>query len=199
VTTSAGRGAAYTSPHRWSRPRGVVPCRQDPRVGGVQQSVRASSPQPAMSVHTARARGPRACAVAVADGLGRSPTCAPCRHDRGGPAWCYEPPRGSWCWGLAPTLWPSSAANGHGPGPNSMSHGLPHSCVDRLSLTWQHRSPSGPVVLHLELELKLYSLVKKRPQGLGRGREKKRLAHLAQDTRSAVGPWSRSGRERDSG
>ena len=62
--------------------------------------------------------------------------------------------RGSRCWGPAPTPSPSSAANGRGPGPGSRSHGLQHSCVDRISLTWQHLSPSGPVVLHLELELK---------------------------------------------
>ena len=74
LRSAACRGAAYTGPHRWSLPRGVVPCRQDTRVGGVQQSVRASSPQPAMSVYTARARGQRACAVAVAEGIGRSPT-----------------------------------------------------------------------------------------------------------------------------
>ena len=57
----------------------------DARVGGVQPSVRASRPHPDMSAHTATARCPRACAVAVADGPGWSPTCAPCRRDRGAP------------------------------------------------------------------------------------------------------------------
>ena len=56
--------------------------------------------------------------------------------------------------GIAPTRWPSSAANGRVPGPGSRSHGLPHSSVCNMSLAWQHFSPSGPVVLHLELELK---------------------------------------------
>ncbi len=32
---------------------------------------------------------------------------------------------------------------------------LRHSCVCRISLPWQHHSPSGLVVLHLELELKV--------------------------------------------
>jgi hypothetical protein len=101
--------------------------------------------------HTATARGPRACAVAVADkartGL---PMCAPCKRDRGGPAR-----------GVASQL----AAHGAGGSPqhpghhpqrvaSPWSHGLPHSCVDRISWTWQHRSPFGREVLHLELELK---------------------------------------------
>ena len=38
------RVATHTAPHRWSRPRGVVPCRQDTRGEGVRQSVRVSSP-----------------------------------------------------------------------------------------------------------------------------------------------------------
>ena len=111
--------------------------------------------EPAVSGHTATARDPGVCAVAVADGLGRSPGCVPCRPDRVGPASCCGPTRGSRCWGLAPTPWPSSAANGRGPGPGSRSHVLRHSCVYRISLAWQHRSPSGLAVLHLELELKL--------------------------------------------
>ena len=70
-------GQHIQRPHRWSRSRAVFPCRQDTRVGGVRQSVRASSPQPAVSAHTATARGPGVCAVAVADGLGRPPdVCA---------------------------------------------------------------------------------------------------------------------------
>jgi len=56
--------------------------------------------------------------------------------------------------GRAPTPTPSSSANGRGPDPGSRSHVLQHSCVYRISLAWQHRSPSGLEVLHLELELK---------------------------------------------
>ena len=48
----------------------------------------------------------------------------------------------------------SFGAIGRGPAPGLRFHVLRHSCVDRISLAWQHRSPSGPVVLHLELELK---------------------------------------------
>ena len=58
--------------------------------------------------------------------------------------------------GARPNTLASSGANGHGPGPRSTSHGLRHSCVDRISLAWQHRSPSGPAVVHLELELKVH-------------------------------------------
>ena len=89
-------------------------------------------------------RDPRVCAIAAAD-----------RLDRGGPAWCGGPTRGSGCWGPVSTPSPSSGANDRGSGPDSRSHGLPHSSVGSSSLAWQHRSPSGPVVLYLELELKL--------------------------------------------
>ena len=64
--------------------------------------------------------------------------------------------RGSRCWEHAPISTPSSAANGRGPGPDSRSHGLQHSSVCSIVLPWQHPSPSGPVVLHLGLELKKY-------------------------------------------
>jgi hypothetical protein len=36
----------------------------------------------------------------------------------------------------------------------AQAHGLRHSYVYRISFAWQHRSPSGREVLHLELELK---------------------------------------------
>jgi hypothetical protein len=53
---SAGlRGAAHRAPHRSSRPRDVYSCRQDTRVGDVRQSVQASSPESAVSGHTATA------------------------------------------------------------------------------------------------------------------------------------------------
>jgi len=42
--SSARRGTAHTGSHRWSRPKAVSACRQDPRVEGARQSVRASSP-----------------------------------------------------------------------------------------------------------------------------------------------------------
>ena len=76
-------------------------------------------------------------------------------------AWCCGSTRGSRCWGLVLIPSPSSATIGPGSGPDSESHGLRHSCVDRVSLTRQHLSPSGLVVLHLELELKLLLLVPK--------------------------------------
>jgi hypothetical protein len=52
---------------------------------------------------------------------------------------------------------------------------LPYSCVYRISFAWQHRSPSGREVLHLELELKpasrssraLSSNVRRREKGGG--------------------------------
>ena len=52
--------------------------------------------------------------------------------------------------GHVPTSAPSFGANG----PGSRSHGLRHSGVCTILFAWQHQSPSGLVVLHLELELK---------------------------------------------
>ena len=72
----------------------------------------------------------------------------------GSPAWCCVPTRDSRCWEPAPTLTPVSSTNGRRPGSGSRSHGLLHSSVCSIVLTWQHLSPSGPLVLHLELELK---------------------------------------------
>ena len=71
------------------------------------------------------------CAAAVADGLGRLPAIERCWHDRDGPASCC------------------------GPAPDSRFHGLQHSSVCSIFLSWQHRSPSEREVLHLELELRL--------------------------------------------
>ena len=84
-----------------------------------------------MSGHTATARDPGVCAAAVADGLGRLPAIERCWHDRDGPASCC------------------------GPAPDSRFHGLQHSSVCSIFLSWQHRSPSEREVLHLELELRL--------------------------------------------
>ena len=140
---------------RWSRPRVVSPCRQDTRVEAVRQSTRASSPRPAASARTATARDPGVCAAAAADGLGLPPGPAPYRRDRGGLACGCEPTRGSRCWGRVPTPSPSSDASGRRPGPDSRSHALPYSSACNISFAWQHRNPSGPVVLHLELEIKV--------------------------------------------
>ena len=104
---------------------------------------------------TATARGPGVCAAAAADGPERPPASVPCRHDRVGPSSRCGPTRGSGCWALASTPSPSSATNGRGPGPGSRFHVLRHSGVCRISFAWQHRSPSGLEVLHLELELKM--------------------------------------------
>ncbi len=41
-----------------------------------------------------------------------------------------------------------------GAGPDSWSHGLSHSGVERIVFAWQHRRPFGLVVLHVGLELK---------------------------------------------
>ena len=147
------RGAAPTGPHRWSRSTAVCSYRQDTRGGAVRQSARASSLRPDASGRTATARGPGVCALAAADGLEPTPGRAPCRLDTDLAPRC-GPTHGSRCWALASTPSPSSATTGRGPGPDSRFHVLRHSCVDRISYTWQHRSPSGPVVLHLELELK---------------------------------------------
>ena len=147
--------ATQTAPHRWSRPRDVVPCRQDTRVEDVRQSARASSPRPAASARTATTRDPGVCGVAVADGLGRLPAIERCSHARDGPASCYGRIRGTGCWALGPRLAPARVATRLGPDPDSRSHGLPHSSVCNISFAWEHRSPSGPVVLHLELEFKV--------------------------------------------
>ena len=78
----------------------------------------------------------------------------PCRPDTGGPSSCCAPTRGSRCWARVPRPWPSLVANGLGRARGSGFHVLCHSCVGRILFAWQHRSPSGLVVLHLELELK---------------------------------------------
>ena len=152
---SAGRRVAtHTGRHKSSLPRSASPCRQDTRVGGVRQSARASSSEAAVSEHSAIVRDPRACAVAEADQSWRSPGCAPCRPDRVDLACGCGPTRGSRCWGLVLIPPPSSATIGRGSAPDSRSHGLCHSSVCSIVLTWQHLSPSGLTVLHLELGLK---------------------------------------------
>ena len=133
---SAGlRVAAHTCPHRWSRPKAVSGCRQDTRVGAVRQSVRASSPRPDVSGHTATARDPGVCAIAAADEPEPMPGCAPYRPDKGRASRCGRA-RGSRCWAFGPALLPSLAANGPGAGPSSPSHALRHSGVYRVSFAW---------------------------------------------------------------
>ena len=153
VCSAACRGAAHRAPHRSSQPRGVCASSQDTRVEAVRQSARASSLVPDVSGHTATAKGPRVCATAAADGLGWPPGFERCRHDRDGPASSCGRIRGSGCWAPGPRPAPARAAMLTGSDPDSRSHGLPHSSVCSLCLLWQHRSPSGPVVLHLDLEL----------------------------------------------
>ena len=89
-----------------------------------------------------------------ADGLGRRPVSAPYRRDTVGLSPCCGPTRGSRYWERVPTRSPSPGVNGRGSGPGSRSHGLQHSSVCNILLSWQHLSPSGLAVLHLELELK---------------------------------------------
>jgi hypothetical protein len=113
-------------------------------------------PSPDVSGHTATFMDPGMCAVAVADGPEPTPGCAPCKPDRVPPSRC-GPAHGSRCWALASTPSPSSVENGRGPATGLRFHVLRHSCVDRISFAWQHRSPSGREVLHLDLELKPYS------------------------------------------
>jgi hypothetical protein len=99
-------------------------------------------------------QGARSWRVRVGDAPELPPASVPYRHDRAGPSPCCGQTRGSRCWGPAPTPKPSSATNGRGPAPGSGSYGLRHSSACSISLAWQHLRPSGPAVLHLELELR---------------------------------------------
>ena len=152
MRSAACREAAHRAPHRSSRPRGASACRQDTRVEAARQSARASSPRPDVFGRTVTARNPGVCAIAAADGLGWLPAIERCRHDRDGPASCYARIRGTGCWALGPR--PARVATRLGSGPDSSFHGLQHSSVCSIVLSWQHPSPSGPLVVYLELELK---------------------------------------------
>jgi hypothetical protein len=145
--------AAQTGLHRSSLPRGASACRQDTRAGGVRPSARANTPGPGGCGHTATAKGPAVYARGGVDGPERPPDAAPCRPDRGGPARGARC-RGSRGWVRGPIPSPSSAMTGPGPVPDSGSHVLQCSGVYSRSFAWQHHSPSGPAVSHLELELK---------------------------------------------
>jgi hypothetical protein len=90
----------------------------------------------------------------VGEGLGPSRGSAPCRRERERRESCFGLPRDSGCLGGRPRSGPSRGANARGSGPDSRSHGLPQLLVDTISCAWQHHSPSGLAVLHLELELK---------------------------------------------
>ena len=100
-------------------------------------------------------------------GLELPPDAAPYRRDTSGPARCARI-RGSRCWGPAPTPSPSSATTGLGPVPGSAFHVRRYSGAYSISWTWQHRSPSGPAVLHLELELKMSFPRKRESRTCGR-------------------------------
>ena len=58
------------------------------------------------------------------------------------------------CWAPGPTRGPSSGANVPGRGPGSGLLALQDSNAYSRAWSWQHLSPFGPAVLHLELELK---------------------------------------------
>ena len=155
MRSAACHAATHRAPRRASRSRAVCACHQDTRVGGVRPSAQASSPESAVSGHTATARDPGVCATAVADRPGLPPVSAPCRPDRVGPAsWCGHI-HGSGCGGLGPRSALACVVTGPGRGPDSWLHVRQHSSVSSCLFAWQHLSPSGPVVLHLELELKL--------------------------------------------
>ncbi len=155
VRSSEHCGAAHTGPHGWSPPTVFSPCREDPRVKAARQSSRMSSPRPTASARIAIAKDLGVCADFVADGLGLSSASVPRRPDRKRASRCRQA-RGSRCWALMATPKPLPTTNGHVRGPDSRFHVLRHSCVDRISFAWQHPSPSGREVLHLELELSSY-------------------------------------------
>ena len=131
------------------------------RGGGVPHSAQANTPGPGGSGHTATATGPAVYGSAEVAGPASPPGAAPCRPGRGGPARCARI-RGSRCWARVPTPAPSFVTTGLGPAQDSGSHVPRYSCAHSIVLAWQHRSPSGPAVLHLELELKLVNA----PSGL---------------------------------
>ena len=154
VRAAGHRAATHAAPHRSFLSRAVSPCRQDTHVGDVPQSARASSLGPGRSGHTVSATGPRVCGAVWADAPGPPPDTVPCRPDTAESRVCCAYVLGSRCWARSPTLWPSLATKSLEPGPRSGFHVLRHSYAYSHVWTWQHRSPTGCVVLHLELELK---------------------------------------------
>lgn len=97
--------------------------------------------------------------VAVGDGLGWLRGSARYRSDRDGLVSYYGPPCGSRGSGHVPRSALSFGATDPGSGQDSRSHVLRHSGVGTIPFAWQHRSPSGLEMLHLELDLKDLILV----------------------------------------
>ncbi len=87
---------------------------------------------------------------------GRPLESVPYWHERAGLASCYGRIPGSGCWGHGPTPGRSSGETGPERGRGSASLVLQDSNAYSKSWSWQHLSPFGPAVLHLELELKLH-------------------------------------------
>ena len=101
IKLSGLRMAAHTAPHRWFMPRGVSACRQDTRVGDAWQSVRASSPQPAVFSSAAATRSLQVSAIAMTAGLEPLSVSALCAGAIGAIQCCSS------SWGLATIPWPS--------------------------------------------------------------------------------------------
>jgi hypothetical protein len=131
-------------PYRWSRPRAVSAGRQDTRVGGTPQSVRASRRQ--LGLHLAPQPGIQECAGSP--GLTGSGGRLDLRRT-GAIGVALRRVAAQYPRHRSERMAVRQAQN----------HGLQHSSARSIVLAWQHRSPSGPVVLHLELELKESVLV----------------------------------------
>ena len=145
----------------------LAPC-EWPRRWGARQSAPASSPASVGFGHTVTARDPEVSGGVEGAGIWQPPGPALCRPDTVGLGSCCGHIPSSVCSARGPTLRPSSAANDPGPIPGSRFHVRRHSGDGMISFAWQHHSPSGRAVLHLELELKL-SLNRKvgRPSRMG--------------------------------
>lgn len=124
------------------------------RVEAVRQSAQANTPQPDTFACPATATDRGVSVVAVGDGLEWLGGSSRYRSDRDGLVSYYGPTRGSRGSGYVPRSALSFGATGPGSGQDSRSHVLRHSGVGMIPFAWQHRSPSGLEVLHLELELK---------------------------------------------
>ena len=175
VTTSAGRAAISPSCPRPTCRARLTPRRQQCAAQGsawqhIQRRIDGLGRE--VSSHVVRIRaakasgnlfgraalgqvGPDILPQPRVEEFARSPASVPGWHDTGGPASRCAPTRGARCWARDPRPWPSRVANSLGRARGSGFHVLRHSCVCRISFAWQHRSPFGLVVVHLELELKV--------------------------------------------
>ena len=90
----------------------------------------------------------------MADVLESPLASVPCRHHRDGHEACYGHIRGSAYLANAPSGVRAGATTALGPSHDSEFHVRRHSSVYTVLFGWQHLSPTGRVVLHLELELK---------------------------------------------